>query len=91
MSSTELTSKVRQIKELQQLIDEATAEMDGLKDSIKAEMTASNVNELTVDVFTVRWKPVQTARFDSTAFKATHAELYQQYTKTTESRRFCVV
>lgn len=90
MSSNELTNKVKQIKELQQLIDEATAEMDGLKDSVKAEMTARNIDELAVDVFKVRWKPVQTFRFDLAAFKSTHVELYQQYAKSTESRRFVI-
>lgn len=33
---------------------------------------------------------MQTARFDSVAFKKTHEELYKQYCKVTESRRFTV-
>lgn len=90
MSSTELTNKIRQIKENEMLMKELEAENEALKDSIKAEMTLRNTDELTVDVFKVRWKSVITNRFDSMEFKATHADLYRQYTKATESKRFSI-
>lgn len=91
MRIQELLLKVRTIKENEQLIKELEAETDSLKDDIKTLMTAEQKDELTVDVFTVRYKPVVSNRFDSTAFKATHAELYSQYSKATESRRFTIV
>ena len=53
-------------------------------------MTAQNVEEMTVDVFKLRYKAVTSNRFDSKAFQATHAELYAQYTKPTTYRRFSV-
>lgn len=90
MGTIELTEKVRNIKALQQLIDEATADMEALKDTVKAEMTNRKVDEMIVDVFKVRWKAVKSSRFDSGAFKSTHADLYNQYCKVTESRRFTV-
>lgn len=90
MSQNEITAKVMQIKELMQLIEEATAEADALKDEIKAHMNAMNAEELTAGVFTVRYKPVKTSRFDSAAFRKTHADLYEQYNRTTESRRFTI-
>lgn len=90
MSTNEMTNKIRQIRELQQLIEEAEAEMEALKDSIKAEMTARNVEEMTVDVFKIRWITVKGSRFDTTAFKKAMPELAQQFTKPTESRRFTV-
>jgi len=43
-----------------------------------------------VDVFKIRWKVVKSSRFDTAAFKTTHAELYKQYLKEIESRRFTV-
>lgn len=46
MSTTELSSKVKELKELQQLIEEATVEAEALKDQIKAEMTARSVDEM---------------------------------------------
>ena len=90
MSKNEMTSKVRELKELKAMADELAAEITAIEDSIKADMTAQGVEELTVDVFTVRYKTVTSTRFDTTAFKKTHAELYAQYTKQTESRRFSV-
>ena len=90
MSQNELTAKIRELKELQQLIDEATAEADAIRDAIKAEMTATGVDELVVDVFKVRWQKVTSNRFDTAAFMKTHADLYAQYTKPQETRRFTV-
>ncbi len=90
MSKHELTAKIRELKELQQIIDEATAEVEAIRNAIKAEMTAQNVEEMTVDVFKVRWQTVTSNRFDTTAFKKTHADLYAQYTRPQESRRFTI-
>lgn len=90
MSTNEITNKIRQIKELQQLIEEAEAEMETLKDAIKAEMTAREVDELTADVFKVRWTTVESSRFDSAAFKKAMPELFKQFSKQTTSRRFSI-
>lgn len=90
MSQNELTAKIRELKQLKQLIEEAEAEIETIQDAIKAEMTAAGTDEMTVDVFTVRWKPVKSSRFDTTAFKKTHADLYAQYTKPTTTRRFTI-
>lgn len=90
MSSIELTSKIRELKELEQLIEEANTEAEAIKDIIKTEMTVRDTDEITIDVFKVRWTTVQSNRFDTAAFKATHKDLYQQYTKASTTRRFSV-
>jgi len=90
MSTIELTSKVRATRELQHLVDEANAEMEAHKDEIKAHMANQGTEEITVDVFKVRYTPVTSKRFDTTGFKATHAELYGQYCKESTTRRFSV-
>lgn len=90
MSSHELTSKVRELKELKQMAEEIAAEITAIEDAIKAEMTARETEEMTVDVFKIRWKVVKSSRFDTAAFKKTHGDLYEQYSKTTETRRFSV-
>lgn len=88
MSTHELERKIREIRQLQALIDEAQAEMETLKDTIKAYMGTEE--EIRAGEYKVTWKPVKAARFDTAAFKSTHAELYKQYTKETTTRRFCV-
>jgi predicted phage-related endonuclease len=90
MSTIEITGKVRQIKELQFLIDEATAEMETYKDEIKAEMTARNTEEIIADVFKVRWTTYASSRIDTTALKKELPDVAARYTKTTEARRFQV-
>lgn len=90
MSTMDLLAKVKSLKELETLISEAQAELDSIKDELKAEMTNRNTEELDVDVFKIRYKTVKSNRFDTTAFKSTHKELYDQYVKQTESRRFTV-
>lgn len=90
MSKDKLTAKVRELKELKSMQDELAAEITAIEDEIKAVMLSSGTDEMTVDVFKIRYKLVESKRFDSTAFKATHADLYNQYTKTTTCRRFSV-
>ena len=90
MSKNELTAKVRELKELQQMADELQAEITAIQDSIKSEMSSQNVDEIVVDVFKIRWKEVKSNRFDTTAFKSTHKALYDQYTKEIITKRFTV-
>ena len=90
MTSIELTAKVRELKELKAMQDELTAEITTIEDALKAHMTAENTEEINVDMFKVRWTPVTSKRFDTTAFKTTHAELYGQYCKESTTRRFSV-
>ena len=88
MSTIELTTKIKELRELQALIDEAQTEAEAIRDTIKAHM--GDAEELRAGEYRVTWKPVISARFDATAFKVTHAELYRQYTRETTTRRFCV-
>ncbi len=90
MGNKELTSKVRELKELRQMANELDAEITAIEDALKAEMTSRGTEEMTVDVFKVRWTKVNSSRFDTTAFKKTHADLYEQYTKISETRRFSI-
>lgn len=91
MSANEMTKKVRELKELKAMIDELSAEAATIEDEIKAEMTARNVNEMAVDVFKIRYTTVNSTRFDSSAFKKAHGDLYAQFSKQTTSRRFSIV
>ena len=90
MSKTEMTSKVRELKEFKAMADELAAEITAIEDSIKADMTAQGVEEMTVDVYKVRYKTVKSSRFDSTAFKKAMPDLAAQFMRETESRRFTV-
>jgi predicted phage-related endonuclease len=88
MSQNEIIAKVKELKSLKLMAEELEAEIDSIQDSIKAII--GNQEELIVGEYKITYKPVTSERFDSKAFKATHSELYNQYTKTNTTRRFCV-
>lgn len=90
MSNLELTNKLRELKELKAMQEELTAEIEAIQDIIKGYMTARELDTINVDVFKVTYKEVTSNRFDSTAFKKIHNELYEQYLKQTTTRRFVV-
>lgn len=76
MSTHEMTSKVRELKELKVMAEELAAEIAAIEDEIKAEMAARGTDELIVDIFKIRWTKVTSNRFDSTAFKKVCPEMY---------------
>ena len=85
MSRTELNHKV---KELRRMAEEIAAEIEAITDTIKREMAAQGVDMLAGDDWKATWKLVQSARFDSKAFKVAFPDLYGQFTRSTETRRF---
>ena len=88
MSSYELESRIRELRQLQSLIEEAQAEAEGIRDAIKAHMGDSE--ELRAGEYKITWKSVTSSRLDSKALKAAAPELVERFTKTTTTRRFCV-
>lgn len=88
MSINEIESKVRELRQLQALIEEAQAEAENIKDAIKAHMGDSE--ELRAGEYKVTWKAVTASRLDSKALKAALPEVVERFTKTTTPRRFCV-
>lgn len=90
MSTAEIISAIEEIQSLEELLSETEKEIEALKDSIKATMLDKETDELIVGTHIVRWTTVLSTRFDSTAFKKRHEDLYLEYTKQTTSRRFTI-
>ena len=90
MSTTEITSKIEALKDLESLIEEAKAEAEALRDEIKTEMLSRDTEELEAGQYIVRWTSVLTQRFDTTAFKKVMPDVYKAYTKQVSSRRFSI-
>lgn len=90
MCMNEMSAKVRTLKELEALITEAQTEIEAIKDELKAHMTEQNAEEVTVDVYKVRWITVESQRFDTSAFKKALPDLAKQFTKTSTTRRFSI-
>ena len=90
MSKNELVAKIEALNEWEALMEEARAEAEAIRDSIKAEMLEREVEELTAGAYIIRWTSVLSNRFDSTAFKKVMPEIYKAYTKQISSRRFTI-
>ena len=90
MSTIELTSVIEKLKEWEAIQAEAAAEVEALKDLIKAEMLNRNLEEMEAGQYIVRYTSVISNRFDSTAFKKVMPEIYKAYTKQVSSRRFTI-
>ena len=90
MSRNELITAIEQLKEWEAILEEAQAEAEALRDSIKAQMLAEDTEELEVGAYIIRWTSVLSNRFDSTAFKKVMPEVYKEYTKQVSSRRFSI-
>ncbi len=90
MSTIEMESMISKLQEWEELAKEAQAEAEAIRDTIKAEMLARETEELTAGRFIVRWTSVLSNRFDTTAFKKEHGEMYKLYTKQSTSRRFSI-
>lgn len=90
MSKNELISKIEALNEWEALMEEARSEAEAIRDSIKAEMLDRDTEELTAGQYIIRWTPVLSNRFDSTAFKKLYGDLYKAFTKQTASRRFSI-
>ena len=88
MSTNELEMKCRELRQLQNLIEEAQAEAETIKDAIKAAMGDSEA--IQAGEYKITWKPVTTTRLDSKALKAALPDVVERFTKTTTTRRFCV-
>lgn len=88
MSINEIESKIRELRQLQALVEEAEAEMETIKDAIKAHMGDSE--ELRAGEYKVTWKAVTASRLDGKALKAALPEVAQAFTRITTTRRFCV-
>lgn len=89
MSINELESKCRELRQLQALIEEAQAEAESIKDALKAAMGVSETVQ--AGEYKITWKTVTTARIDTSALKKALPELAEQFTRSTTTRRFCVV
>ena len=90
MSKIELLAKIELLNRYEAMMEEIKAEADKVRNSIKTEMEAREVEELIAGQYIVRWTSVLSNRFDSTAFKKVMPELYKAYTKQTASRRFTI-
>lgn len=88
MSAKEIESKVRELRQLQALIEEAQVEADTIREAIKAHM--GDAEELRAGEYRITWKAVKASRIDTTALRKALPDVARAFTCETITRRFCV-
>lgn len=88
MSENDIIRKVKLLREMQRMAEDAQAEAEALKDEIKAYMGDSE--KLRAGEYKITWKAVESSRVDVKALEKSMPEVAKAFTRKTTSRRFCV-
>lgn len=89
MSIKELESKAQELKELQRMAEELTAEMDAIKDEIRIAL--GDREEVVAGAFKITNKPVTSNRMDTTAIRKELPEIAKRYSKQSTVKRLVIV
>ena len=90
MYKIELLAKIELLNKYEAMMEEMKFQADAIRNEIKAEMDARDLEEMIAGQYIVRYTSVLSNRFDSTAFKRVMPEIYKAYTKQVSSRRFSI-
>ena len=90
MANNEIIAKIEALREWEEILSEAQAEAEAIRDSLKEEMLEQETEELVAGTYIIRWTSVLTNRFDTTAFKKEHNDLYKEFIKQISSKRFSI-
>ena len=90
MANNELLNKIEALNEWQALVEEAQAEIEALRDSLKQEMLDRNTEELECGQYILRYQTIVTNHFNSSAFKKALPDVYKSFIRQGTSKRFTI-
>ena len=90
MANNELLSKIEALNEWEALMEEAKAEIEAIRDSLKQEMLERGTQELECGQYILRYQTIVTNRFDNSAFKKLMPDVYKSFIRQSTSKRFTV-
>ena len=85
---TDYNKTFADLASLKMMKKELDAEIEEKENEIKELMDKTSVTELIGTEHKATYKEVVSNRFDSKAFKADHADMYEAYKKSSSSMRF---
>lgn len=88
MTTRQIVNRAKKIEELEAQKKALEEQILSLKAEIQEEM--QNSETLEAGEYLIRWTKVSSEKFDTKAFKGKHAELFSEYVKSIESRRFTI-
>ena len=90
MKNQDIRQTVNELQTLYAQADALKAEITAREAMIKEEMEARETEELNLGNVIIRFTSVLSNRFDTTAFKKLHQDLYNSFLKQVASRRFSI-
>lgn len=90
LSFLEINNKIQQIRDYEKEIKSLQEHVDMIKNDLKAEMDLRGVDVLDTGIHDITYKEIVSNRFDTTAFKKAHKDLYESYLKPSSSKRFTI-
>ena len=90
MANDKLHHKNEALNEWEALMEEAKAEAEAIRDSIKQEMLSRELEELECGQYIIRYQSIVSNRFDSSSFKKALPDVYQAFIRQSTSKRFSI-
>ena len=89
MTDRMIENRIRKLQALEAQIAEIEKEAEAVRAELKADLEAKGQEEITTaHGLIVRWKTIISSRFDSSAFRKAHNDLYNAFQIPSESHRF---
>lgn len=86
MTERQIENRIKKIEELEAQKKALEEQISSLKAEVQEQM--QDIETMETAHYTIRWTRVTSERFDSKSFKSKHAELFSEFVKSVESRRF---
>lgn len=90
MRNAEIRNTVNELQDLYAEAETLKAEITAREAMIKDEMEARETEVLDLGNVIIRFTSILSNRFDTTAFKKLHSDLYNTFIKQVASRRFSI-
>lgn len=90
MATNELIQRIEQLNEWENLMQEAEAEAEAIRDSLKQEMINRGTEELECGKYIIRYQTITKNIFNSSAFKKALPDVYKSFIRQSTTKRFSI-
>ena len=90
MANNELIYRIEALNEWEQIIADAQAEAEAIRDELKQEMLKRDTEELECGQYIIRYQTITKNIFNSSAFKKALPDVYKSFIRQSTSKRFSI-
>ena len=90
MANNELLNKIEELNSWEALMEEARAEAEAIRDSLKQELLERGTEELECGKYIIRYQTITKNIFNSSAFKKALPDVYKSFIRQSTTKRFSI-